>query len=488
MAFARMFRTPFYLSCENRVKREQMVTRRVESHSTPKTAHIHLFEAPRTSPNATTLPLVALIGRPNVGKSSLFNRIVGRRVAIVDDVSGVTRDRNISDTDYRGHAFRIMDTGGLDPSVDEGLLAQVKRQTELAIVEADVLIVVFDGRSGVTPLDEKIMELLRGISKPLFLAINKIDTAQAEMLVADFYRLGHPTLFPVSAEHGLGVDELLEAMLPYFPPIAECPESQEVARIAIVGRPNVGKSTLVNTILGEDRLLVNDEPGTTRDAVDTVVTFQGKPFILTDTAGMRRRGRIDRGVEGYSVVRAMQALGRSDLAVLVIDGQEGVTEQDTKIAGLIQKQGRACIVLINKWDVCASDPHAKAHIVRQLDRRWPFFSFVPVLFGSAKDSRIPQRLFPEVKTVMAEFAKRIPTARLNQFLQQALEKNPLPVRAGHHVRSVFMTQVTTKPPVFVLFVRRPEDVAPAYLRYLENALRAQFGFAGTPLQILVRKK
>ncbi|RMH33568.1 MAG: ribosome biogenesis GTPase Der [Nitrospirae bacterium] len=433
-------------------------------------------------------PLVAIIGRPNVGKSTLFNKILGHKTAIVDDVPGVTRDRNIGETEYRGRVLRVMDTGGLDPSATEGLLARVKQQTEFAILEADILVIVFDGRSGLTPLDEEIVKLVRERAKPVYVAANKIDTAQAEPLLADFYRLGYSTVFPISAEHGLGIDELLEAMLSHFPLSEDVVEPTVTARIAVVGRPNVGKSTLVNTILGQERLLVSDEPGTTRDAVDTTVTLHHKTYILTDTAGIRRRGRINRGVEGYSVVRAMRALGRSDVAVLVLNGQEGVTEQDTKIAGLIQKQGRACVLLVNKWDLRAQDERAKDQFVHELSRRLPFFHFVPVLFGSAKDPRIIPRLFARITKVVEEFSKRIPTSHVNQFLQKALDENPLPLRAGHHVRSIFMTQVATKPPVFVLFVRRPEDVSPAYLRYLENSLRNRFGFVGTPLQILVRRK
>lgn len=436
----------------------------------------------------SAVPLVAIIGRPNVGKSTLFNKILGHKIAIVDDIPGVTRDRNIGDTDYRGRALRVMDTGGLDPSATEGLSAQVKRQAELAILEADILVILFDGRSGLTPLDDEIVKLVRGISKPIYLAVNKIDTAQAEPLLADFYRLGYSTLFPISAEHGLGVDELLEAMLAHFPPSADVAAPSVTARVAVVGRPNVGKSTLVNTILGHERCVVSDEPGTTRDPVDTTVTIQRKTYVLTDTAGIRRRGRIHRGVEGYSVLRAMKALGRSDVAVLVLDGLEGITEQDTKIAGLIQKQGRACVVLVNKWDLRLHDDRAKDQFMHEFSRRLPFFHFVPVLFGSAKDPRIIRRVFAHINKVVEEFSKRVPTSRVNQFLQKALDENPLPWRAGHQVRSIFMTQVTAKPPVFVLFVRRPENVSPSYLRYLENSIRTHFGFVGTPLQILVRKK
>lgn len=438
--------------------------------------------------NQNPIPLIAIIGRPNVGKSTLFNRIVGQRKAIVDDVPGVTRDRNMADGDYQGRIFQLMDTGGLDPSASEGMLAQIKHQSEIAIREADLLIFLMDGRAGLTPIDEEIALLLRGIEKPMFWAVNKIDTPKSVPLLADFYQFGKPEIFPISSETGMGVDELLEAMLPFLPQIPEAEELPEFPKVAVVGRPNVGKSTLVNATIGEDRLVVTDQPGTTRDPVDSFITVNGRQYVLTDTAGMRRRGRIERGIEGYSVARAIRALGRSDVAVLLLDGVEGVTEQDTKIAGLIQKQGRGCVLMVNKWDLREQNPEAQALYTQEIHRRFPFFGFVPTLFGSAIKQTTIRRLFPKIDMVMSEFSKRIPTGRLNQFLQQTLEKNPLPYRKGHPTKSVFMTQVATKPPTFALFVRHPEDVSSTYLRYLENSLRQVYGFVGTPLRILVRRK
>ena len=440
-----------------------------------------------TRSNPPHKPMVAIIGRPNVGKSTLFNRIVGTRKAIVDDVPGVTRDRNMAECEYQRHVFTLVDTGGLDPSATEGMLSQIKRQSQLAIEEADLLIVTMDGRAGLTPLDHDIASLVRGIQKPVFLTVNKIDTTKSEPLLADFYRLGQPEIFPISAEGGIGVDELLEALLPFLPKREE--ESVPVyPRVAVVGRPNVGKSTLVNAIAGEVRLVVSDQPGTTRDSVDTLVTFKKQSYLLTDTAGIRRRGRIERGIEGFSVARAIKALGRSDIAILLLDGMEGVTEQDTKIAGLIQKQGRGCVLLVNKWDLREHEPDAKASYTQELQRRFPFFGFVPVEFGSALNPSLIKRLFPQIDEVMTEFSKRIPTARLNQFLQQALDKNPLPYRKGNPTKSVFMTQVATKPPTFALFVKQSQDVTSTYLRYLENSLRENYGFAGAPIRILVRRK
>ena len=367
-------------------------------------------------------PLVVIVGRPNVGKSTLFNRIVGHRTAIVDNAPGVTRDRNMTECEYQNRVFTLVDTGGLDLNSEDGIVSQIKDQTQMAIAEGDLVIAVMDGRVGLSPLDIELADLLRLISKPVFLAINKIDTPKSEPLLAEFYQLGVKDIFPISAEGGMGVDELLEALMPYLPQVSDESLQQGIPRIAVVGRPNVGKSTLVNAISGEQRLVVSDVPGTTRDPIDMRLTRDGKNYIFTDTAGIRRRGRIDRGIEGYSVVRAMRALGRSDIAILVIDGIEGVTEQDTKIAGLINKQGRGCVILVNKWDVREKDPEAHPAYSLALSRRFPFFAHVPVLFGSAIQTETLPRLFSKIDQVMAHFVKRIQTRKLNLFLQQLLEK------------------------------------------------------------------
>ncbi len=438
------------------------------------------------------VPLIAIIGRPNVGKSTLFNRILGHRSAIVDDVPGVTRDRNYADSTYQGRAFRLVDTGGLDPDADEGMLPLIRRQAQLAIAEADLVILVMDGRSGLTPADEEIVTLLRGVSKPVYLAINKIDTPKAEPLLADFYRLGQERLYPLSAEHGIGVDELLEDVLEAPGPAVAQPEAlASLPRVAIVGRPNVGKSTLVNTLFGEERMVVSEVPGTTRDAVDAVVTYRSRQYIFTDTAGIRRRGRIERGIEGYSVARALRALGRSDIGVLVIDGVEGITEQDAKIAGQIVKQGRGCLIVVNKWDVKEGERGARDHLNKELHRKFGFLPWAPVLFGSALKPTLADELFAQTDRVMKTFSERVPTGSLNKFFQEVLAQHPLPVRKGRPtkvVKSVYATQVATKPPVIALFVGRPQDVGRTYLRFLENRLREQYDFSGTPLRILIRQK
>ena len=367
-------------------------------------------------------PIVVIVGRPNVGKSTLFNRIVGHRTAIVDDVSGVTRDRNMAECDYQNRMFTLVDTGGLDLHAEDVIVSQIKEQTQMAMAEADLVIAVMDGRVGLSPLDTELAELLRQVAKPVFLAINKIDTPKSEPLLADFYKLGLKDIYPISAEGGMGVDELLEALMPYLPAVPEESGQLDIPRIAVVGRPNVGKSTLVNAILGEQRLIVSDVPGTTRDPIDSLLTRDGQRYIFTDTAGIRRRGRIDRGIEGYSVLRAMRALGRSDVAVLVLDGIEGVTEQDTKIAGLINKQGRGCVMLVNKWDVREDDADAHPAYSLALSRRFPFFAHVPVLFGSAVQSETLPRLFSEIDQVVGFFSKRVQTRKLNVFFQHLLEK------------------------------------------------------------------
>ncbi len=446
---------------------------------------------PLMSTPAGAKPLVAIIGRPNVGKSTLFNRILGKKTAIVDDVPGVTRDRNYADASYRNRPFRLVDTGGLEPSAHEGMLVLIRHQSELAIAEADALILVMDGRAGLTPPDHEIIRLLRGTTKPLFVAINKIDTPKAEPLLADFYQTGLDHLYPVSAEHGIGVADLLDALYPLLPAEEDQPDANPMPKVAVVGRPNVGKSTLVNAVLGEDRVVVSNIPGTTRDSIDSLVLHEGQRYLFTDTAGIRRRGKIDRGIEGYSVARSLRAIGRSDLAVLLLDAEEGVTEQDTKIAGLVLRQGRACFLLVNKWDLRAGDSQARTAYEQDLRRRFPFLSWAPVLFGSALKPDSLRKLFPAIDEVYASFSKRVPTGQLNQLLQTILATHPLPVRKGKPTtitKSAFMTQVAVQPPVFALFVGHPENITPTYLRYLENRLREEYGFSGTPLRILVRKK
>jgi GTP-binding protein len=438
-----------------------------------------------------TPPLIAIIGRPNVGKSTLFNRMLGSRTAIVDDVPGVTRDRNYADGVHNGRPFRLVDTGGLDPTATDGMLALIRRQSQIAIAEANILILVMDGRSGLTPADEELVGLLRSVTKPVFWAINKIDTPKSEPLLADFYRLGQETLYPMSAEHGIGVDDLLDDIVPLLPEAGPEGAASDIPRVAIIGRPNVGKSTLVNALLGQERVVVSDVPGTTRDSIDTLLEVEGRRYLLTDTAGIRRRGRIERGIEGFSVARALRAMGRSDISVLLLDAVEGITEQDTKIAGLALKQGRGCIILVNKWDLCEKGPEARAAFSSEIQRRFRFLPWAPILFGSALTSDSINRLLPAIDRVMRAFTTRVATGPLNKFLQALLEENPLPVRKGKPdkaVKSVFITQVATRPPAFALFVGNPANIGKGYIRFLENQLREEYQFPGCPIRVLIRKK
>jgi GTP-binding protein len=430
---------------------------------------------------------VAIIGRPNVGKSTLFNRVLGHRQAIVKDFPGVTRDRHYAECEDRGRRFQLVDTGGLVPSADEPMFSLIREQSRRAIADADALIFLMDGREGLTPIDQEIADLLRGVKKPVFVAINKIDTPKSDPLISDFYTLGMEPLYPLSAEHGAGVAELLDALHPLLPAAPEGPTA-DIPKVAVVGRPNVGKSTFINTLLGETRLVVNDIPGTTRDAIDTLVRYKKAEYLFIDTAGIRRRGKIDPGVERYSVARAMRALGRADLAVLILDSVEGVTEQDTKIAGLALRGGRACVLLVNKWDLRADDPDAKAKYDAELRRRFAFLAWAPVLYGSALELKTVAGVFPVINRALKAFAHRVPTAQLNRTFQDAIAANPLPIRKGKPVKSAYITQVAAKPPTFVLFCKHPEAIGAPYLRYLENYFREQFDFAGSPIRIFAKAK
>jgi GTP-binding protein len=439
-------------------------------------------------------PIIAIIGRPNVGKSTLFNRILGRRVAIVEDIPGVTRDRNYAEATYGGRSFTLVDTGGLDPTEKsrESILSQVKAQTKQAIDEADILIALFNGREGVMPLDEEIVSLLRRLKKPIFYAVNKIDTFKSEPLAAEFYALGIKALYPVSAEHSRGVDELMEAILPLLPSRSEVEappiEGEHIPRIAVLGRPNVGKSTLINALLGENRLVTDATPGTTRDSIDSRVRFDGKSYLFVDTAGIRRRGRIEHGVERYSLARALNAIERCDLAIVVLDATEGIVEQDTKIIGRVLKARKGCLILVNKWDLKWHDPKAKEKIASELRRRLAFIPYAPILFISALKGTPVKEIFEKIDSIVTAYAHRISTGALNRAFEQAVSANPPPQRQGRPVKLNYITQAEVRPPTFVIFSNRPEQIKEPYIRYLENFLRESFDFTGTPLTLRLRKK
>jgi GTP-binding protein len=439
----------------------------------------------------THLPTIAILGRPNVGKSTFFNRMIGRRQAIVEDLPGVTRDRHYATTDWRGCTFRLIDTGGLDPEATTGMLALVRRQTEEAINEADVLICVFDGREGLIPLDETIVERLRKQKKPVLYAVNKVDTSGGNTLINEFYRLGISPFYPISAEQGQGIAELLDAALdrlPERPEQGNVPTEPEadVPKIALLGRPNTGKSTLLNALAGGERSVVDATPGTTRDAVDELVLHQGRSYLFVDTAGIRRRGKIDRGVERYSVARALDTLERCDVVLLVIDASEGIVDQETKLVGQVIDAGKGLILLINKWDTKAGVEKAREAMESEIRRLFPFIPEPVVLYTSGLTKRGVNKIFGQLDRVLDGCRQRITTGQLNRLIRRLMAKQPPATDHGRPVKLYYLTQGGIQPPTFVLFTNRPKGIRPSYLRYMEHQLRAQYGFTGTPIRFLVK--
>ncbi|MEW6324798.1 MAG: ribosome biogenesis GTPase Der [Nitrospirota bacterium] len=436
------------------------------------------------------IPTIAILGRPNVGKSTLFNRVIGRRQAIVENIPGVTRDRHYATTDWQGRSFRLIDTGGLDPEATEGMLALIRQQSEAAIAEADLLICLFDGRDGLTPLDEAIVDRLRKQKKPVFYAVNKVDTSGGKALVSEFYRLGISPLYPVSAEQGQGVAELFDEVVARLPePEAAQPaaEAEAIPKIAILGRPNVGKSTLLNALTGRERAVVDATPGTTRDAIDELVVHKGHTYLFVDTAGIRRRGKIDRGVERYSVARALDALERCDVALLVIDASEGIVDQETKLAGQIIQAGKGLVLLINKWDT-QQGPTAKAAMESEIARLFAFLPSPIVLYTSGLTKQGVNKIFGQVNRVLDGYTLRITTGELNRLIRRLMESKPPPTDKGRPVKLYYLTQASVKPPTFVLFTNRPAGIKSAYVRFIEHQLRAQFGFWGTPIRFVIRRR
>ncbi len=432
------------------------------------------------------LPTIAVVGRPNVGKSTLFNRLIGNRKAIVRDTPGVTRDRIQGECRFGRWSANVIDTGGLDPTAGETLTAQVRRQVLAAIAEADALLFVVDGREGITALDEEVARLLRRVAKPVLIVANKVDGAAQEATLGDAHRLGMK-VFPVSAEHGRGVAEVLEVLGALLPaPHAERPVAEPI-RIAVVGRPNVGKSSLVNAIAGEERVVVHREPGTTRDAVDMLVTIRERPYVLVDTAGLRRKGRTVEALDKLAAVMARRSLERSDLALVVIDAGEGVTAQDARIAGYAEGAGRAVVLVVNKWDL-VDTPDRAPEIVRTLRDRLAFLAYAPVVFTSSQLGTGLDALFKTVEHVADEYSKQIPTAVLNRAVGAAVTRRPPAGFRGKTLRVFYATQIGTRPPTFLLFVNDPSALHFSYERYLASALREAFGFSGCALRIRLRRR
>lgn len=432
-------------------------------------------------------PIVAIVGRPNVGKSTLFNQIGKRRVSIVDDFPGVTRDRIYMDAEWLEHHFTMIDTGGIELESSDKLLDSMRQQAQIAIREADVIVFIVDGRTGLTDGDVEIARILRVAKKPVILGVNKIDSPKQELDVYEFYNLGLGDPIAIAAANSLNLGDLLDAIVEAFPKKdAEEVDNDEI-RIAVIGRPNVGKSSLVNTLLGEERVIVSDIPGTTRDAIDTHFTKDDTKYTLIDTAGMRRRGKIDEPVERYSVMRSLRAVDRANVVLMVINAFEGITEQDKKIAGYAHESGKGVIIVVNKWDIFP-DKNEKSTLrfTEELRKEIAFLQYAPVLYTSALTGQRVQRVTELVKYVAEQQSMRIQTSVLNELLRDAVSVNPPPSHKGKQLKLYFMTQTDIEPPKFIIFVNDPELMHFSYLRFIENKLRENFGFEGTPIKLIVR--
>ena len=434
-------------------------------------------------------PVIAIIGRPNVGKSTLFNRLSSRSKAIVIDEPGATRDRNYSDCEWNDRPFTLIDTGGFEPTSVVEILVQMREQTKLAVEEADFILFVMDGRDGLTPSDQQIARMLRMTDKRVFFVVNKIDGPRHESLISEFYRLGIEKLHTISAKHGEGLDDLMDELAENLPADGPGQETEDDRiRIAVVGRPNVGKSSLVNRILGYERTIANPVPGTTRDAIDTPFTRDGQNFLLIDTAGIRRKSRISLTLERYTIVQAIRAIDHADIALLLLDAREGMSDQDTKIAGLTVERGTACIFVVNKWDLIEKDNRTFGEYIEKIRYQSRFIEYAPILFVSAMSGQRVTKIFALVKRVYAQYTRRIETGDLNRKIRDIIERNPPPGRRSRPHLFNYITQVAVKPPTFVLFVSDPGAVHFSYERYLANRIREAFGFEEVPIRLFFRKK
>ena len=434
-------------------------------------------------------PLVAIVGRPNVGKSMLFNRLVGKRLSIVEDTPGVTRDRLYAECEWCGRKFDMVDTGGIEPSTDSEILLFMREQAQIAINAADVIVLVTDIRTGVTAADKDVANMLLRSRKPVVLAVNKADSTGAEdPAVYEFYELGLGDPISVSAIHGHGTGELLDACLAHFPPQEEEEEEDDSIKVAVIGKPNVGKSSLINRILGEKRVIVSDMAGTTRDAVDTPFENDKGKYVFIDTAGIRRRSKVDERVEKFSVMRAQLAIERADVCVIMIDARDGVTDQDTKIAGLAHEAGKASIIVVNKWDLVEKETGTMEKMRKDIMRDLSFMSYAPVLFISAMTGQRTDRLFELINFVNDQSNMRISTGMLNDVLADAQARVQPPTDKGRRLKIYYMTQTGVKPPNFVIFCNSRELFHFSYQRYIENQIRSVFGLEGTPVRIVIRQK
>ena len=433
-------------------------------------------------------PIVAIVGRPNVGKSTLFNKLTGQRLAIVEDTPGVTRDRIFCDCEWCGHKFLLVDTGGIEPNIDDGLLAHMREQAQIAIDSADCIIMVGEIGAGVTAQDQDIAGMLMRSGKPVVLAVNKCDkVGEPPMELYDFYSLGIGDIVPISSVHGHGTGDLLDTVCENLHFDDNDEEEEDRIPVAVIGRPNVGKSSLINHILGENRLIVANEAGTTRDAIDTMVENQYGKFIFTDTAGLRKRGKVESGVERYSVLRSLAAVERSRVCVIMIDATVGFTEQDSKVAGYAHDQGKACIITVNKWDAVEKDSYTMDKMRKQLEEDFSFMSYAPILFISAKTGQRLDKLFETIQYVDVQNGTRIPTGALNEMLARSTARVQPPSDKGKRLKIFYITQSSTRPPTFVAFVNQKALFHFSYQRYIENQIRENFGLTGTPMRLLIRE-
>ena len=436
-----------------------------------------------------SLPIVAVVGRPNVGKSTLFNKLIGQRLSIVEDTPGVTRDRIYSKCEWRGKEFMVVDTGGIEPDSDDVILAQMRRQSELAIEKADVIVFVTDIRCGVTADDYAVSEMLIKSGKPIILAVNKVDNlGEPPLELYEFYNLGLGEPFPISSVHGHGTGDMLDAIYEYLPDANEEEYSDDHIKVAVIGKPNAGKSSLINRIAGEERVIVSDIAGTTRDSTDTVIENEYGKFVFIDTAGIRKKSKVTDKVEHYSVLRAYMAVDRADVCVIMLDATEGFTEQDSKVAGYAHEQGKGCIIAVNKWDAVEKDGKTMQEFTKKLQVDFSFMSYVPFLFISAKTGQRVDKLFPLINQVAANACLRITTGRLNDLLGYATARVQPPSDKGKRLKIYYMTQAAIKPPTFVCFCNSAELFHFSYQRYLENQIRETYDLTGTPIRLLIRER
>jgi len=433
-------------------------------------------------------PIVAIVGKPNVGKSTIFNRLAKKRISIVEDKPGITRDRIYSSSDWLDHSFNIIDTGGIDVVSEDEIIIRTRHQAELAIDEADVIIFIVDGKDGLTLVDKEVAKFLYKSKKEVVLAVNKIDNIKMQKEIFEFYELGFGEPFPISGAHGIGLGDLLDEVVKHFPDQEVIEEEDDLIRVAIIGRPNVGKSSLVNAILGEERVIVSEVAGTTRDAIDTLFSTPDQDYILVDTAGMRKRGKVYESTEKYSVLRALKAIDECDVALIVIDGHEGIIEQDKKIAGYAHEAGRACIFIVNKWDIVEKDDKTMQKFSEKIRDEFQFMTYAPILFVSALTTRRVSQVLPKVNIVAEAHTMRVKTSVLNDIIFDAIALNPPPTHKGKRLKINYSTQVSVKPPTFIVFVNDPELMHFSYERFLENRIRSSFNFEGTPVHIIIRKK